>query len=152
MIEIYFKACNIKSILWDLITYRCSKLVDYLLRVEQKNRSRPHTFQGRCWDGILFRFHTCKLLFRQSFHNGWSELTPGIAAFFPRCTLEIRFWHIYKCKGVETYFGTMTYYQTSTNFHYLWRTLHIARGKSLQRCYRYSWGLLFHKILPCPSM
>ena len=98
------KACNIKSILWDLITYRCSKLVDYLLRVEQKIRSHPHKFQGRCWDGIRFLFHTCKLLFRQSFHNGWSELTPGIAAFFLRCTLEIRFWHIYKCKGVETLF------------------------------------------------
>ena len=68
------KACNIKSILWDLITYRCSKLVDYLLRVEQKARSHPHTFLGRCWDGIRLRFHKGKLLCHQvqSSGNCWS--------------------------------------------------------------------------------
>ena len=89
------------------ITYHCSKLVEQNLpRVEQKVRSYLHTFQGRCWDGIRFHFHTCKLLRRQiqSVDNCLSVSTPGIAAFFPRCTLEIRFWHIYKCKGVETLF------------------------------------------------
>ena len=84
-----------------------------LLRVEQRVRSHLHTFQGRCWDNIRFHFHTCKLLCRQfrSVDNCLSVSTPGIAAFFPRCTLEIRFLHIYKCKGVETLFWTMIYYK-----------------------------------------
>ena len=72
--------------------------------MEQKVRSHPHTFQGRCRDGIRFLFHRGKLLCRQSVRNYWSVCSPGIAAFFPRYTLEIRFWHIYKCKGVETLF------------------------------------------------
>ena len=101
MIEIY---CDTWSILQFQITYHCGKLVDYLLRVEQKARSHPHTFLGRCWDGIRLRFHKGKLLCHQvqSSGNCWSGQTPGIADVFPRCTLEIRFLHIYKCKGVNT--------------------------------------------------
>ena len=134
------------------ITYHCSKLVEQNLpRVEQKVRSYLHTFQGRCWDGIRFHFHTCKLLRRQiqSVDNCLSVSTPGIATFFPRCNLEIRFLHIYKCKGVN---GTMIYYQANTNFYYLWRTLHIARDNCLQLWGRYNWVLPSHKILLCPSM
>ena len=151
---IKIKCCDTGSILQFQITYHCGKLMDYLLRVEQKARSHPHTFLGRCWDGIRLRFHKGKLLCHQvqSSGNCWSGQTPGIADVFPRCTLEIRFLHIYKCKGVKTIFGTMIYYQANTNFYYLWRTLHIARDNCLQLWGRYNWVLPSHKILLCPSM
>ena len=67
--------------------------VNYLVRMEQKVRPQSDTFQARCWDGIRRHSHKGKLQCRQiqSFGNGWSVWTPGIAAVFPRCTLEIRF-------------------------------------------------------------
>ena len=71
--------------------------------MEQKVPSHLHTFQGRCRDGILFLFHRGKFLCRQFVRNYWILYSPGIAAFFLRCILEIGVLHIHKCEGVETY-------------------------------------------------
>ena len=71
--------------------------------MEQKVPSHLHTFQGRCRDGILFLFHRGKFLCRQFVRNYWILNSPGIAAFFLRCILEIGVLHIHKCEGVETY-------------------------------------------------